>query len=76
MLCEGEKFKITVPNLYNIFFQYNEVESAINCRKLIHGKKWPSSNPKKLRVMYSSQVMQFSDAKKINIDKTIHKISL
>merc|ERR1711935_632772 len=38
----------------NCFVKYNEVDSAINCRKLIHGKKWPSSNPKSLRVTYSS----------------------
>merc|ERR1719394_307231 len=38
----------------NCFVKYNEIESAINCRKLIHGKKWPSSNPKSLRVMYST----------------------
>jgi apoptotic chromatin condensation inducer in the nucleus len=40
----------------NCFVKYNEIESAINCRKLIHGKKWPSSNPKSLRVMYSTDV--------------------
>lgn len=38
----------------NCFVKYNDIESAINCRKLIHGKKWPSSNPKSLRVMYST----------------------
>merc|ERR1712176_99100 len=38
----------------NCFVKYNEIESAINCRKLILGKKWPSSNPKSLRVMYST----------------------
>lgn len=39
----------------NCIVKYNDIASAINCRKLIHGKKWPSSNPKKLRVIYSSQ---------------------
>merc|ERR1712228_696484 len=39
----------------NCYVKYNDIESAIKCRKLIHGKKWPSSNPKTLRVMYSSE---------------------
>jgi len=39
----------------NCIVKYNALESAINCRKLVHGKNWPSSNPKELRVMYSTE---------------------
>jgi apoptotic chromatin condensation inducer in the nucleus len=38
----------------NCILKYDSVESAINCRKIIHGKKWPSSNPKSLRVIYTT----------------------
>jgi len=56
----------------NCFVKYNEVDSAINCRKLIHGKKWPSSNPKTLRVMYSTEV-KMQSAKEGTIDTASYK---
>merc|ERR1712050_613761 len=47
----------------NCYVKYNDVSAAINSRKLIHGKKWPSSNPKTLRVFYSSET-DLEEAKK------------
>lgn len=37
------------------FCGYEEEDMAVKTRKALHGTKWPSSNPKVLRVEYASQ---------------------
>lgn len=39
----------------DLIFQYSTVDEAIAARLLLHGKRWPLSNPNILRVEYSTQ---------------------
>ena len=44
-----------LQNWFNFFHeQYETEEYAMEARKALHGKKWPSSNPKILQVDYAT----------------------
>lgn len=41
--------------MHDLIFQYTTVDEAVAARRLLHGKRWPLSNPNILRVEYSTQ---------------------
>ena len=42
-------------SLFPISLQYENLEQAKETRQALHGTRWPTSNPKILRVDYASQ---------------------
>ena len=38
-----------------IFLQYENEEAAEKTRQMLHGTRWPESNPKSLRVEYATE---------------------